>query len=261
MMTLGQALGARFFRYPGTPKRLRFRFVPMRALIASPAARIGDGEASYVDRAKSGLQSMLTAWQQTSASLHEFVWGTSSALATGVVAPAEAKDPNLAREYVADQMLQYAQVYQWPTEAVQSRVAAMRNVGAGATVVATLERCASFGPDVNWPAAKGWYDLTTEIMRTASLVNAAETGENLRIEAGYLWDKAVAAAKAAADATKAASAAVLQRVDKVTDTISKTASGAATGVGLGLVVLGAAAGAVFFWPEIAALTAINKRRS
>lgn len=256
MMTLGQALGARYMAH-GKPRRLHFRFVPIRALMAM-RPQLGDG--AY-DRLKSGLQSAVDTWQQTAAALHGFVYGTSSALATGVVAPAEAKDPALAREYVADQMLQFAQVYQWPAEAVQSRVTAMRGVGVGATVVATLERCAAFGPSVDWPGAKGWYDLTNEVMRTAALVNAAEGGENLRIEAGYLWEKAVAAFKAAAAAAQQASAAVMQRVDKVTDTISKTASGAATGVGLGLVVLGAAAGAVFFWPEIAALTAINKRRS
>ena len=211
--------------------------VPMREIERAmrPATLGADGD----DR--SYAQWLLDGWHQVTTGLHRFVWGTGSELASGVVIPAEVKDPKLAQQLVADQYRNFGKTFGWPAAVVEQRVAGMLAAGVGATTVTTLERCVPFGPDAAWPEARAWYALVDEIMRAAASVDAGEAAGNVRISAVNTWEQAKVAA------------------DRVATITEKGATGLGMGFGVAVVGVALVAGAVAFWPELAAASAWKGR--
>lgn len=181
---------------------------------------------------------LIDHWRHTARSLHQLVYGSAAALATGITVPTEIADPTAARSYLARVLGRLASLHGWPAAEVSRRVALIAGERNAATVGDTIARVVSYGPPRTWPGAGAWYEVAAEMQRSAALLSAGEAALLVRREAADL----------SADLR-----AGLERLATITE---RGSVGVGVGVGLGVVALGVGALA---WMAPEAVAALNMR--
>ena len=232
---------------------------PVPELFAAPRVRAGVRRRSVVLGAAepSTLEQLTRWWQGLSSRLHQAIYSRTVGSLTGLKVPAEASDPMLARDYLADMLVSQGQLRGWDRAEVARYATAIRALAPAGGVVATIDRVLTLtAPPRTWPGVDAWFALAEQLKGSAALLSAGE--------AAGKWQGAAAAALQRAREGLLAVApdvrAVVETGAKTAADVSKQMVWVAPAVGIGaLVVLGGAALAaagVMFAPELTAAAGV-----
>lgn len=168
-------------------------------------------------------------WAETTAGLHQLVYGGAVAAGTGVVVPSEVKSPAGASDYLRYAFGELAKANGWPQTEVDRRLASMKAAGTAATVVDTIARLRPLGPDPSWPAAATWYSIADDMSRSAALVSTGEASA-----------KMIEGALTNADEVRSILAEVGAKVDRALSIGENYSKGIGAGIGTvaGIVLVG-----------------------